>query len=355
MRKVLIVEDDIFISAIFSFFLKDLGYEVAGRYQTGQKALECCATERPDVVLMDIHIEGEIDGIQTAERIQRDFDIPVIFISSDTSSTVVERAITSNSYGYLVKPVQKNELGITIELAYYKHKLAVEQKSREQGYRLYLSELPAPVIIIQDGRIKYVNMQALGLLRTHYLEDVLGLPLLDYVNKDSHQAVIDYTTGLLKSNDKSQRVEVTMKTFHGLPFEVALIGSQVQFAGKCALQLMLHDITTEKSAIRSYQLLREAIFHSGVPVLVINEQLVIEEHNDAFKRLVKSKTSLQGASSLLPGNGFSLEEGCLQTAIKAGHESFDLPIVVDDRQYSGRGYRTINPVKNRVEILLKVY
>ena len=63
---------------------------------------------------MDIHLEGEMDGIQAAEKIQRELEIPVIFISSDTSSSVVERAIISNSYGYLVKPVQRKELEISI-------------------------------------------------------------------------------------------------------------------------------------------------------------------------------------------------------------------------------------------------
>ncbi|WP_139657963.1 response regulator, partial [Pseudomonas shirazica] len=89
------------------------GYKLVGRCEAGDQALELCKIEKPDVVLMDIHLEGEIDGIETAERIQREFEIPVIFVTSDTSSYIVERAIISNSYGYLVKPVKKNELGIS--------------------------------------------------------------------------------------------------------------------------------------------------------------------------------------------------------------------------------------------------
>ena len=63
MRKVLIVEDDKFLAAIFALFIKDMGFELAGMCRSGLEAMEVCKKERPDVVLMDIHLEGEMDGM----------------------------------------------------------------------------------------------------------------------------------------------------------------------------------------------------------------------------------------------------------------------------------------------------
>ncbi len=243
MLKILVVEDDKFISAIFSFFLKDLGYNLIARCQSGTGALEICERERPDVVLMDIHLEGEIDGIQTAERLQRDYEIPVIFVSSDTSNSVVERAIMANSYGYLVKPVQKKELGITIDLAYYKHKVDLDQKRREQGFRQFISDSPVPIIIVNDSRIQYLNLSAMELLHSHYIEDIIGLPLVEFAGSLS----VDSISGILKEKPKVgkkiPRFKAFFKGLNGKEIKVLVNGSWIRFNNSDALQLVLSDLS----------------------------------------------------------------------------------------------------------------
>lgn len=243
MLKILVVEDDKFISAIFSYFIKDLGHTLIGRCQTGVGALEICEREHPDVVLMDIHLEGELDGIQTAERIQRDFEIPVIYISSDTSSVVVERAIITNSYGYLVKPVQKKELGISIDLAYYKHKVALDQKRREQNFRQYISEAPIPMVIVTDHKIQYLNMSALDLFHTHYIEDIINLPFVDFAGKDSVErfsAVFDAPPRLGR---RIERFKASFKGMHGEETDVIVNGSWIRFNNQDALHLILTEVS----------------------------------------------------------------------------------------------------------------
>lgn len=122
MKKILIVEDDKMLSAIFEMYLSDLGYELVGVARNGEKAIEICRENHVDAILMDIHINGDIDGIATTQTIEDEFDIPVIFISSDLQPDTIKRAISKNSYGYLVKPVYKNNLKTTIEFACEKHK-----------------------------------------------------------------------------------------------------------------------------------------------------------------------------------------------------------------------------------------
>jgi response regulator of citrate/malate metabolism len=120
-RKILIVEDDKMLCTIFEMFIKQLGHEIIGISQTGTEAINLCSLQRPDVVLMDIHLEGEINGIDAAKNIHHSYDIPVIYITSDIEETTIKRAIYKNTYGFLMKPIYQDTLGVAIEFALAKH------------------------------------------------------------------------------------------------------------------------------------------------------------------------------------------------------------------------------------------
>ncbi|WP_430810303.1 MULTISPECIES: response regulator [unclassified Carboxylicivirga] len=243
MRKVLVVEDDKFISAIISMFLRDLGHELIGKCDNGDDAVDLCHRLRPDVVLMDIHLEGEMDGIQTAEQLRRELEIPVIYVSSDTSSEVIKRAIVSNSYAYLVKPVNKKELGIAIDLAYYKHRVDQEQKERERGYRQFISEASLPLMILHEGRIQYLNNLALDLFKTHYMEDVLMMPYLDFVHTAYKEEVESVLQAFHENGSGFSSKSIAMHDVHGQSFYAQVSGSSIIFNKKKSLQVTLVDNT----------------------------------------------------------------------------------------------------------------
>jgi CheY-like chemotaxis protein len=114
--KVLIVEDDKLIAHIEQWRLIKLGYDVCGSARTGTEALNCVAKMRPDVVLIDISLEGEIDGIETALKIKKDFNIPVIFVSAHFDGATIDRAKAIHPEGFIKKPFDDNDLRIAIEL-----------------------------------------------------------------------------------------------------------------------------------------------------------------------------------------------------------------------------------------------
>lgn len=122
-KKVLIVEDDRMLSAIFQMFIRDLGHELIGIVSEGQEALEHCRKDSPDIILMDIHIRGEMDGVATSQLISENFEIPVIYVTGDYEGAIVPQSILSNTYGFLVKPLYKSTLGAAIEYALCKHEL----------------------------------------------------------------------------------------------------------------------------------------------------------------------------------------------------------------------------------------
>ena len=120
-KKIIVVEDDKMLLTVFSMFVQELGHDLVGAFDSAEPAIELCALERPDVVLMDINLPGKMDGITAAQKIYYEYDIPIVYISSYTDETTVSRAIKSSTYGYLVKPIDKVSLGITIDLVYSKH------------------------------------------------------------------------------------------------------------------------------------------------------------------------------------------------------------------------------------------
>ena len=121
--KVLIVEDDSMLCTVFEMFLEELEYEQCGTVATGEKALEIFEKEMPDLVLMDIHLDGKMDGIDTAKEILVKYNTPVIYISGDSDVSTVQRAVLPNTYGFMTKPVYKNSLELNIEFALKKHKM----------------------------------------------------------------------------------------------------------------------------------------------------------------------------------------------------------------------------------------
>jgi CheY-like chemotaxis protein len=114
--RVLVVEDDTVILSIEKWRLSNLGFDVCGSAATGADALDCVANMRPDIVLMDITLKGEIDGIETASRIKKNFSIPVIFVSSHTDEEILSRAKAVNPDGFIKKPFDDDDLRIAIEL-----------------------------------------------------------------------------------------------------------------------------------------------------------------------------------------------------------------------------------------------
>lgn len=126
--KILIVEDETVVSADLAQVLNRLGYSVCGQVTTGYDAIRYAQREWPDLVLMDIRLSGEIDGVEAAQHISTNLNIPVVFLTAFDNPELVERAVAAEPYGYVVKPYQTGELRANIELALYKAQVEQERK-----------------------------------------------------------------------------------------------------------------------------------------------------------------------------------------------------------------------------------
>jgi two-component system, response regulator PdtaR len=117
MRSILIVEDEFIIAMLIEKQVRKLGYHIAGMVTSGEQAIEQVKKGATDLVLMDIKINGGLDGIETMQEIRRFSDIPVIYITGNSDSTTRDKAEETSPTGYIIKPIDSTLLRSTIELA----------------------------------------------------------------------------------------------------------------------------------------------------------------------------------------------------------------------------------------------
>src|SRR4028118_755210 len=126
--NILIVEDELLIAKNLSHKLESLGYQILGIVSSGADAIQRAGEMEPDLILMDIVIKGDMDGIETALIINQKFDIPIIYTTAYADDETLQRAENTGSYGYLLKPFKQREVHATIKIALSKHQEAVKMQ-----------------------------------------------------------------------------------------------------------------------------------------------------------------------------------------------------------------------------------
>ena len=152
LKSVLIVEDDDAIAETLSEALEELEYNVAAAVTNGADAIAHVRENTPDIVLMDIEIMGDIDGVQTTKEILLACDVPVIYLTGWTDDKTLDRVKKTNPYGYIVKPFEVTDLKVAIELALYKHEVEVRKEKM-------ISELQG---VVANVVRQYIGAEKLG-------------------------------------------------------------------------------------------------------------------------------------------------------------------------------------------------
>ncbi len=179
--KILIVEDETIIAMEIESSLTSLGYDITSIVDTGEKAITKAETDQPDIILMDIRIKGEMDGIEAANIIQIRFNIPVVFSTAYLDEEKLEQVKLTMPFGYVLKPVQKRELRVTIEIALHTAKIDAERKQIAQQleessekYKIAFKTSPDSVSISSmDGLWVDVN-EGFSRLTGYTSEEVIG-------------------------------------------------------------------------------------------------------------------------------------------------------------------------------------
>ncbi len=147
--RILVVEDEAIVAMDIEDRLASMNYALAGRADSGEKALELIEKQHPDLVLMDIRLKGDMDGIDAAEEIRRRFHLPVIFLTAYSEDATLERAKLAEPYGYILKPFEDRELKSAIEIALYKHQAESEIRRLNRLYDV-LSQVNQAIVRIDN-------------------------------------------------------------------------------------------------------------------------------------------------------------------------------------------------------------
>lgn len=172
--KVLVVEDETIIAEDLVLQLTKMGYEVAAEATSGEEAIRKVAEHEPDIVLMDIKLQGAMGGVAAAEQISLQYNTPVIYMTSYSDDEILQKAKTAMPYGYLLKPFNNRELHATIQTALYKHRLELQIRSAKEEWERTFDAIPDLITIIdEDFRILKANKAVVEKLNIA-LEDLMG-------------------------------------------------------------------------------------------------------------------------------------------------------------------------------------
>ena len=264
--KVLIVEDESIVAMELERYLRRQGYEECARAESGEEALEMAEKFRPDVVLMDIRLNGALDGLEAAERLLARMELPIIFMSGHADVPTVQRARTISNFGFLLKPIAAEELGGILELVIQRHEVEVQRRLFEAAAQASSTAMVITEPRDSENQIVYFNPAFVAMtgyapaeIQGNCLERSLGLA------PDSNEYA-RFESAVRGSNPTSLLLSCRRKdgTHHQAELRITPVKDQ---AGRVShrvglfLDVTRHDLTEEHLRVQSALLnqIRDAV------------------------------------------------------------------------------------------------
>ena len=251
--KILVVEDESVIAMELEDRLARLGYTVSGTASSADAAFKSMEVSMPDVVLMDIHIKGPKDGIQTAEEIRSRFAIPVVYLTAHADDTTLRRAKITEPFGYLLKPFREQELRVAIEIAMYKRDM--ERRLRESQSRfdgMVQSAYDAIISVDENQNIILFNVGAervFGWKAEEILGQSLDVLLPPEMTASHRQRMQEYNREDAPNARRMNAHQETQARRHdGTIFPTEISVSKAVINERNVYTAIVHDITHRKQA-----------------------------------------------------------------------------------------------------------
>lgn len=285
--RILVVEDEVIVATNIQNRLKKLGHDVPAIASSGEEAVKKAAEMHPDLVLMDIRLKGDMDGVEAAEQIRAASNIPVLYLTAYANHRILERAKTTEPYAYIVKPFQERELCASIELALYKHKRESKLRKSKDWLATTLKSMGDAVITSDaKGLVTFMNPAA-EVLTGWRQKDAFGKELLVVFYIIDKEGATPSKNPLTRAMGESRVVDLA--THYLL---VAREGGKVPIGGTAApirddkkgiigLVLVFRNITqhkpTEKALRASAEKYRLAVekarLRGKMPVILTEEEM----------------------------------------------------------------------------------
>lgn len=208
--NILIVEDSVTTALYIKNILNERGYFTVRKAVSGSEAMAMIAEEQPDLVLMDIMLEEDMDGIEAARAIKEFLDVPIIYVTASTDEGNLKRARETNPHGYLIKPVNDFELYTVVEMALFRHHLEKRLAESEERYRTLLSSISSILIgLDQQGIITHWNAIA---------EDTFGRSASEAIDRSIYDFDICRDMEVIRDGIAESRSEKSTVHLSDIPF-----------------------------------------------------------------------------------------------------------------------------------------
>lgn len=299
MKKdsVLVVEDDFIVAKVIEKNLIDFGYAITGLVATGEEAIAKAGSEKPDLILMDIHLQGDMDGIAASEKIRAAFNIPVIFLTALSDKQTFEQALVTAPFGYIIKPFTPDTLSTTIRVALNKKQADQRISDRYAWLDSTIRSLPEGIVIYApDLSILYVN-PATSTSLGYSAEMLIGKPVLSLFADECREGAAARMTARQEDNDVPL-FETNLVTKDGLHRTVIVKGTPVQYHNNPAYLTLLIDITERKKSEMKLESHAQELMQLSASLAMVNKKLNLLSsitRHDISNQL----TVLQGFRALL--------------------------------------------------------
>lgn len=281
-RSILVVEDELIVALEIKKTLLKLGYTVAGTEKDGLSAVETAGRTLPDLILMDIRLKGEMDGIEAAQRIRSLYRIPVIFLTAHSDEDTLSRALNTHPCGYLVKPFRERELYQAIEMGIHKHQVLCKMTSGQAYVASPIEEVGGPALLLRDdGKVSTVNA-AFTTLTGLEAGECTGRPLSSFICPDGRDGSCILPDQMVIRSRDGKCLPISVRL--GFLFE----GGHSQHLVTLTPEAGSPSVMMPAVVLDGCQLDFRAVLDTlHLPVLVVGDDFRIRYFNDPFGTLLR--------------------------------------------------------------------
>ena len=261
--KIMVVEDEAVIALKLQQMLTKMGYDVIGVSYSGEEALENARSLRPDLILMDIMIPGKLDGINVAEMVKSELDIPVIFLTAFSEDKIIERAKKAEPFGYILKPFQDREIRAAIEVAFYKKEMENALKESEEKFRALAENANEGILVaIEHGEHVFANKRAAE-ITGYSVPELLKTKIKDLAHPDEFEKIKERYCTIISGKPFNRQYETTLIRKNGKEIPIEVTSARTKWEGKPADIAIFRDIThrikAEEALWKSHQELEHRV------------------------------------------------------------------------------------------------
>lgn len=294
MAGILIVEDEYIVAMDIRNSLEKNGFQVVGQANRGESAIKKAGELQPDLILMDIGLKGEMDGIETAIQIRARFDLPVIFLTAFGNPSVIERARLVEPFGYLYKPFEERELISNIAMALYKHGMEKKLRESEEKFRRVI-EHSSDAIVLADSQGNLVEWnrsaeQISGWQRS----EVMGRPAWELISRVvprvnrsvSLQEALQQQWGAIVKDEYQGPLdllnEIEIETPEGVRRVVQSNAFSIKTGQEMLVGAIIRDITERRRTEEELRKVLQAVEQSANAIVITDIDGHIEYANPKF-------------------------------------------------------------------------